>query len=237
MTLPPRLPPDHQLPHLTQEAVGKALKGFPLPFVAGKDLDWLAPKLKLELEYSIPSEIHGPARLSNADIRQSLSAKICSLASTLEILRAREINLDMHLSDVALDYSDGEGPTKYAVFKGTLIAMQDSLDFLNLALDEIEMQRGPWRQSEAKRDRIYRLERLAPLYEEAFGETVSANNYPNDSRHEKPTAFMDFCSRVITLAFGARETVNLAEVAKEALTCSPDCYQSEVETRPFMMVV
>jgi hypothetical protein len=63
---------------------------------------------------------------------------------------------------------------------------------------------------------VERGQHLARIYEAAFGKLVTANNYPNDARHKAPTPFMDFYSRMVTLAFGGRETSNLAEVVKAA---------------------
>ena len=61
-----------------------------------------------------------------------------------------------------------------------------------------------------------RAQYLAPIYEAAFGQPVSANNFPTDARIKAQTPFMDFYGRMVTLAFGARETANLTEVVKAA---------------------
>ena len=101
-------------------------------------------------------------------------------------------------------------------FKAAVAELDWLAGYLRAAAKTTASQRGPWRQSEQKRLRVERGQYLAPIFEAAFGQPVSANNFPNDSRHKAPTPFMDFYSRMVTLALGARETSNLAEVVKAA---------------------
>ena len=101
-------------------------------------------------------------------------------------------------------------------FKAAVAELDWLVSFTREAATTTPTQRGPWRQSERKRLRVERGQYLAPIFEAAFGQPVSANNFPNDARHKAPTPFMDFYSRMVTLAFGARGTSNLSEVVKAA---------------------
>lgn len=219
---------DHMLPAVTAEAVDSALAGFTVPLLPGRNMDWLAIAVRRSLAISMPNITDGPARTSNADIRAELERLATLAGSTWLELFQCDHAADSRLWDHAWHRWDGEGgtdigngmvmgePAEYRRFRAAVAELDWLASFMRGAAKATESQRGPWRQSEEKRLRVQRGQYLAPIYEAAFGQPVSANNYPNDARHKAPTPFMDFYSRMVTLAFSARETSNLAEVVKAA---------------------
>lgn len=219
---------DHILEKVTQEAVSSALDGFAPPLVAGRDMDWLAMAVRRSLAISIRDANNSSERTSNADIRAELR-RLASIAEAtwLELFQCDHA-ADSRLWDHAWSNWDGEGgtdigggmvmgePSDYRRFKVAVAEVDWLASFMREAARTTVSQRGPWRRSEERRLRVERGQYLAPIYEAAFGQPVSANNFPTDARIKAQTPFMDFYGRMVTLAFGARETVNLAEVLKAA---------------------
>lgn len=107
-------------------------------------------------------------------------------------------------------------PSEYRRFKAAVAELDWLTSFIKSAARTTPSQHGPWRLSAGKRLRVERGQYLARVYEAAFGEQVSANNFPTDATVRAQTPFMDFYGRMVTLAFGASETANLTEVVKEA---------------------
>lgn len=219
---------DRRLPNVTTQAVANALACFALPLLPGKDMDWLAMAVRRSLAISMPNISDGAERTSNADIRAELE-RLATLAGAtwLELFQCDDA-VDSRLRDHAWRHWGGEGgkdmgdgivmgePSDYRRFKAAVAELDWLAGFMQRAAKATESQRGPWRQSEEKRLRVERGQYLAPIFEAAFGQTVSANNYPNDARHKFSTPFMDFYSRMVTLAFKSSEASNLAEVVKAA---------------------
>jgi hypothetical protein len=219
---------DHMLAGVTPQAVGSALQGFALPLSADRDLDWLAMAVRRALAITVKANGEGPARKSNYEIRQELSELSEAAAATWQRLFECSWPADYRIWTVAWRHWEGEGgkqfgdgkimgePPDYRRFKDAIAELEWIARFLRLVALDTEPQRGPWRQSEEKRLRVQRGQYLAPVYEAAFGQRVSANNFPTDARIKAQTPFMDFYGRMVTLAFGARETANLTEVVKIA---------------------
>lgn len=219
---------DHFLPMVTPDAVAAALDGFALALLPGRDIDWLAMAVRRSLAISIPNVSDGPERTSNAEINAELKDLASDLRKIWQKIFECSRATDDRLWTVAWRRWDGEGgetvsdgmvmgqPLEYRRFKAAVAEMDWLAGFMQLAAEETPSPQGDWRGKERKWIRITRGQFLAPIFEAAFGELVSANNYPNDARHASMTPFMDFYSRMVTLAFSARETTNLAEVVKEA---------------------
>lgn len=219
---------DHMLPEVTPDAVASALAGFALPLLPGKDMDWLAMAVRRSLAISMPNISDSPERTSNTDIRAELE-RLAALAGAtwLELFQCDHA-ADSRLWDYAWLHWDGEGgtavgegmargePSEYRRFKAAVAELDWLASFMREAAKATASQRGPWRQSEEKGLRVERGQYLAPIFEAAFGQPVSANNFPTDARIRAQTPFMDFYGRMVTLTFGARETANLTEVVKAA---------------------
>lgn len=219
---------DNMLPAITPEAVTRALADFALPLMPDRNVEWLAMAVRRSLAISMPSLSDHPKRTANTAIRRELERLAGLSASTwLELWKCTD-EADSRLWAHAWHTWNGEGgadigdgiiigePTDYRRFKAALAELDWLAAFLQQAARTTTSQRGPWRQSEERQLRMRRGQYLAPIFEAAFGQPVSANNHPNDARHKAPTPFMDFYARVVTLAFGARETSNLADVVKAA---------------------
>lgn len=219
---------DNWLPIITRDAVAHALKGFSLPLLPHRNLDWLAMAVRRSLAISMRNVSDGPERTSNLDIRTELERLAGLARSSWTELFQCDHAADSQLWDHAARHWNGEGatdfgdglvigePSDYRRFKAAVAELDWLASFLSQAATATESQRGPWRQSEIKRLRIERGQYLAPIFEAAFGQPVSANNFPNDARHKSKTAFMEFYESMVKLAFGEREATNLAEVVKLA---------------------
>jgi hypothetical protein len=219
---------DDWLPMVTSEAVAKALDDFALSLAPGKDWDWLAIAVRRSLAFTMSNVNVGPERTSNSRTRDELKQLAGSAESTWQALSECDHTVNSCLQDFAFrnwvredgtDINDGPvtgQPSEYSRFEAAVAELYWMAGFLSQAASGIESQRGPWRESEKKQLRIARGQCLARVFEAAFGQRPTANNYPDDARFKAPTAFMDFYDRMVKLAFGARETANLPEVVKEA---------------------
>lgn len=219
---------DDWLDKLNAETIGKSLHDFPLSLSADRDMAWLAMAVRRALAMTMRNAEDGPKRTSNSDIRAELERMATLADSTWLELFECDHAADSRLWDHAWHHWDGEGgtdvgngammgePSDYRRFKAAVAELDWLASFMRHAAKATPSQRGPWRQSEEKRLRVERGQYLAPIYEAAFGHSVSANNFPTDARIKAQTPFMDFYGRMVTLAFGARETANLTEVVKAA---------------------
>lgn len=218
----------HHFPCVTAAAVASALKGFAPSLLPGKDMDWLAMAVRRALGIAVRDFENSPKRTSNAEIRAELERLAGVVGSTWTELFLCDHAAESRLWDHSWRNWDGSGGTDigngmvmgetsdFRRFKAAVGELDWIASFLREAAKTTKSQRGPWRQSEEKRLRVERAQYLAPIFETAFGQSVAANNFPNDARHKAPTAFMDFYERMVTLTFGARETTNLTEVVKAA---------------------
>jgi hypothetical protein len=218
---------DHMLPAVTADAVACALAGFAVPLTPGRDMDWLAMAVRRSLAISVPNIGDGPERTSNADIRGELERLAALAGSTwLELFQCHDA-ADSRLWDHSWHHWDGEGgkdmgdgivmgePSDYRRFKAAVAELDWLAGFLRRAATATEVPRKQWKNPERKALRIQRGQYLAPVFEAAFGQPVSANNWPSGNER-KPTAFMDFYKRMIALAFGEHATPNLSGVLKAA---------------------
>ena len=218
---------DHILPGMTPEAVAKALEGFTLAILPGKDVEWLAMAVRRSLGFTVPNISDGPDRTSNSDIRTELERLAGLAGSTWERLFTCDSAADRHLWEFSRQIWAGDGgadignglvmgePSDYKRFKAAVAELDWLSGFLRQAARSVESQRGPWAESEKKRLRIWRAQYLAPVFESGFGQQVSANNWPSGT-HKNPSAFMDFYQRMVALAFNERATPNIAGVLKTA---------------------
>lgn len=219
---------EDQLPDVTAKALHERLAKLPFGLEVGKDWDWLAMLVRRALALSVPDHRDGPERDGNKEIRDEL-LRLSGLASDtwLQLFDPTD-SADSHLYWFALSRWDGSGgedvgngmfrgdPADFVRFRAALAELDWVSSFLRDAAHSLPKQAGPWRASEQKRRRIARAQYLAPIYEAAFGQKLSANNYPHEPRHSRPTPFMTFYEETVTLAFGPREATNYTDVVKAA---------------------
>ena len=206
---------------VSQIAVERAMEGFPLPLVIGKDHAWLSMAVGRALSLSVRELVDGPDRVSDADSRDDLRRLSTMCRSTWRELFESEPATYSQIFRAAWRQWDGEGgnvsePKDLRRFREVVSELDWLADFLSAAADTIATTRGPWREKERKSIRVQRAQLLAPIFEAAFGEPVSANNHPSDARHPKPTAFMSFYQSMTKLAFADAVDTNLSEVVKTA---------------------
>jgi len=215
---------DDWLPHIQAESVGDALIGFPLEFVPGKNLGWLATAVRRTLAYTMPTERDDPSRIGNAEIRDALDRLGRQVQSLWVDLFELPDPLDSRLWDYAFEQwkgvnaltAAGDESFAYNRYKVALSHLDWLAGFLKRAAMATPDQQKNWRQSAKKELRILRGYYLAPIFEAAFGKKITVNNCPSDPRHDNPTPFMVFFSRMTRLAFGQIDDSNLSEVLKMA---------------------
>lgn len=218
---------DHMLPAVTPEAVARALAGFALPLSPGRNMDWLAMAVRRSLAISMPNISDGPERTSNADIRDELE-RLASLAGStwLELFQCDHA-AESQLWHYAGHNWNGEGgadigdglvmgePSDYRRFKAAVAELDWLAGFMERAASAIDVPRKQWQNPERKALRVRRGHYLALIFEAAFGQPVSVNNWPSGKDRNR-TAFMDFYQRMVALAFGENETPNISGVLKAA---------------------
>jgi hypothetical protein len=219
---------DNLLSSMSVEAVSKAMEGFELFVQNGKDMAWLAMAARRALAVNIRDLRDSKDRNSNALIRSDLMRMANMTDDTWRKLFEREPAVDRYLWDYAFQHWDEEGskdtgddmiigePHIYVRFTAAIQELDFLTSLLRDAAKEIETQRGPWRRSELKRLSIERAQYLAPIFEAAFAQSVSANNFPGGAGHVSPTPFMDFYQRMVALALNEQATPDLSGVVKEA---------------------
>ena len=192
--------------------------------VDGWNHEVLAVEIGIALSPTMPPEIFDPSRLSNADIRDRI-AKLSRAARALhnEIsgacalvhgqLKSASFKRDGFTNFIGFLFSKN---SQYFRFHETSSNLSFVADFLDSAARDTERQSSKWRQSEKRRLRVWRGERLIPIFEGAFGRKITVNAWPFDSRHRGPTLFMQFYQRMVKLAFDEEITDDLSGVLKEA---------------------
>jgi hypothetical protein len=88
--------------------------------------------------------------------------------------------------------------------------------YFNLVADGLHVRTGPSQAPEIRKLRIDQGRELVPIFEAAFGKRASVNNSPSGGDHYKPSNFMDFYVRMMTLAFDEKSVNDLSGVLKEA---------------------
>jgi len=207
---------------LTEPVIAQALEGFELAPI--RPVSWIARATQGALYCTLKNVEDGPERQSNTETRDELNA----LA-----LRARDLWRDIHArspaADSALFYSafsrwDGEGgteidgsvigePSDYSAFTLSLNHLEGLARTLGLASEQLEEQKGPWRNAERREQRVVRACFLSPVYELSYGREPTINERPLAS---SLGPWPDFYSRIVSIAFGKHETSNLRDVLKEA---------------------
>ncbi len=218
---------DHLLPMVNTLSVTNALNGFSLSLSSGRNMDWLAVAVRRALACTVKATGEGPQRKSNADIRLELIELSEAVAATWQKLFESSVYADYRIWQVSLrlwfsesgigvyDGIDRGEPPDYRRFKDSVAELDRLARFLRMVALDTESQRGPWRQSEERQLRLERGQYLAPIFEYAFGQRVSANNWPSGSHRER-SAFMDFYQRMVALAFGEQATPDISGVLKDA---------------------
>ena len=216
------------LQHVSVEAVTKILNELTVPLRAEREADWLAMAIRRALALGLPNFRNHPERAANADTKDELKRLAGLIESVRGQILARSDEADDRLwnhgwlywarHEATNDEADLKvsRPPSYVRFEGAILELDWLTNFLNSAAMEIEPQNGPWRSAEYRKLRVQFALNLAPIFEAAFGRSVTANNFPNDPRHPDPTPFMDFYQRVVSLAFGEQVTPDLSGVIKEA---------------------
>lgn len=218
---------DHLLPHVTSDAVAKALTGFELDLRPGKDWAWLAIAVRRSLALTMRHVSDSPERTSDADVRGHLEDLSDVAGSAWLRLFECEDEAESRLFAFAFSRWDGRGgtdaggglvigePPEFQRYKAAIAELDWLAGFMRDAAKAIDVPRKQWRGPERKALNMQRGQCLAPIFEAAFGRQPTTNNWPSGS-HMKPSAFMEFYQRMVALAFGDRSTPNISAVLKAA---------------------
>jgi hypothetical protein len=212
---------DDYLPHLTTDSVAEALKECPLSLTPGRDAEWLAMATRRALSITRRMTEYGSGRVSAVKIRKELERLASAAERAWAAIFSRSEAADHTLWNIAFDHWEGvnalaamEDPYfPYIRFRHALSELEWLADFVQTAARETKAQPPNWK---LKADREIRVERghcLAPIFEAAFGEPISVNNWPNAPRK---TPFMDFYQRMVSIAYRERSTPDLSGVLKQA---------------------
>jgi hypothetical protein len=218
---------DHYLPHVTPESVVKALEGFALNLVEDRDSVWLSMAVRRKFAATLRNVTDEPDRPSNAIVREELRKLAAEAQSAWLSIFSRSFEADDHVWDNASAHWDGKGgeetgdglsmgtPTDYQRFKTALAELDWLGCFLQRTVAEMPSQPKKWRDRLRRDIRVERGYYLAPVFETAFGQVITVNNWPHD-KTSNATPFMEFYQRMVKLAFGEGGTPNLDRVLKNA---------------------
>lgn len=235
---------DHLLPKFTQEALEHELASFALPMLPNRNMAWLTVVTRRALAISMRHVGDGPQRMSPTDIRAELE-RLAGLTSAtwLDLFQCHG-EVESRLWDHAWKHWDGEGgteieegvvigaPSMHVRYKAAIRELDWLSGFLLEAARETKAKRGPWRSSEERQIRLERALYLAIIFEAAFGQKVTANNWRadgwrGDAYSKAKTPFMDFYQRMVKIAFDEEATPDLSGVLKDA------CRQHKVRPARF----
>jgi hypothetical protein len=215
------------VPLATDEAIEAALDDFRLPLVSGVTLAWLSRAVRNGLSNSRADVSSTSKRLSNRRVKANLTTAACATDAAFYALLQLDWWSDDALWKASLANWDGEGGVdlgelgivapagEYRRYKETIDNLEWLSGWLRSVSARVPSQRSPWRRQADRTLRIDRGTQLAPIFEKAFGQSVSANNFPFDARHKRSTPFMDFYERMVAVAFGEKGIPDLPGILKE----------------------
>lgn len=219
---------DDLVPLATDDAVNSALAGFVLPLRSEVSPAWLGKAVRRALAVARPDPTRNSRRPGNSAIQKELARGAETMEATANDLFSLSWWSDNELWIAALEEADGDAgidlgefgiisqPVNYRRLKAVIDELDGLAAWMRYVSARVPEQRGPWQRSAERAVRVERGYCLAPIYEIAFGESVSANNWPSEPRLQKPTPFMEFYQRIVRLAYNEQATPDLPGVVKEA---------------------
>lgn len=216
----------HSFPDLTVEAIQTWLKSNDLRCVEGRDNVWLTRAVRTALYACVPDVRGDKDRKGNAGIRTQLTRQAAKIRKAWLALNDTHDDTDTFVWDFAFRNWDGEGgkdcgngimigePLDYGRYANAVREMDWLAGFLDRAAAALEDQRKNWRLTAGYEWHVDCGHSLAAVYEHAFGEPPTVNNYPSADR--APTMFMHFYEVMMRLAFKENAVLNLADVLKDA---------------------
>lgn len=207
---------DAPLAALTKDTVAAAVTDMRLPLSSGFSASWLAFAVTRAIAVSLPDTSENPEVMrSNTEIGKTLK----SLGKKASTLWVELQSLDQDADYAIWDHLEqmGEAFEVWSQKKRELELMSIILLGAARSVTVGHRQQPPrWRDQLKRRDRIQRVQLLAPIFEAATGRKATSNDYPS-GKASKPTAFMEFYQRMVELALEERATLDLAAIAKVGL--------------------
>lgn len=213
---------DMRLPQVTTTAVSVALVGYSLALDQGRDAPWLALAVRRVLSLTVPEPSADPAtRLGQAEIQKKLRV----LASKTQELWLALSTMGQAEEDAVDDFLFSQrGEAGLLTVMNMYGSRRDDLMtlFSILSATANTITSGPgkqnarWRQKAQRHLRVERGHHLAAVFELAFDQSATANDYPS-GKATAPTHFMDFYQRMVSVAFGERATPDLAGIIKQTV--------------------
>jgi hypothetical protein len=225
---------------VTPEAVSSALARIPLPLGPEVTVEWLATAVRLALSMCIEGWSDGPNRKPNRVVKAELEKLRDDTKAIWLALFTMSPQAQMHLHRFGRSSPpSGAGGSKEGGATGPRFSFDDALGsidqlstYLHQAALAVEQQRAKWKTTEARELRIMRAQYLAPIFEVAFGEVVTANNGTGKYYDPDPTPFMTFFEEMMRLAFPEDLLPDPVGVAKEACRLhrrAPVSFQGQID--------
>jgi hypothetical protein len=217
--------------HITSTYVANALNSFPLKLITGRDHEWLAKCIQrtLHLAAILNDSTNPITKTELPDLRNDFlklaeatsetwqelfellprSNKISDL-HRMEKSRKREFFLrEFAFVSSAVDPSPEYGePIAYSRFRHLVSELEWAAHFLRCAAQAAPVKRGRSASSEP----VLRVQFLAAVFEAAFGIKPTANQFPSNPLHKRPTNFMLFCQ-----LFGDFSHFNFKDIVSKGL--------------------
>ena len=216
------------IPLASDHAVELAMKGFELDLSEGVNFSWLAQAVRRALAIARADVTKTSKRPANSDVRSSLLRAADAADAAFLAMSGLDWWSDNELWEASCRSSENHEeidlghlgkirqPAAYRRFQEVTDSLEQIGPWLRSVATGLPCQRGPWKRSADRAVRIDRACCLAPIFETAFGQHVSANGHPSDPRFDRPTAFMDFYQRMVGAAFNEHVTPDLSGVLKRA---------------------
>jgi hypothetical protein len=207
------------------EAVERKLKGFPSPLAAGWDCEKLAKVVQDALENTLTEKGNHPDRIENIKIRKILKtmrSQALKLKETINIVDDDFIktclNSNNHRNFISYIIRTHPNSEKIPdALQRILVDSHNIIEFSGTIIDGLRYQKAKWRERENRNIRVMRGIVLIPIYEDAFDQLITINNWQaGDARHQSPTPFMNFYQWMVELGFGERKTSNLRDILTAA---------------------
>lgn len=214
-----RIEPDH---------LAEVFSDFPLRLSEDYDYEWMAIAIRNAIILSFHLRKPSPGQKSNADFRneimkisqkaKSISDEIGNLTENLWAIASQYYITNLtkqNYYDMHDFFSTWEEQSNN--FINAAVQIREMSKFAKSLHEKIPVPQKNWRQRAAKNIREVQGYLLAPIFEAAFENRVTINNFgTGDARHKRPTAFMDFYIRVTTLIYGKPDYTGLPRALKRA---------------------
>lgn len=216
------------LSEVTAETVARALSELPLSFANGWDMELLAANIRRGLSVFEHQTSNESERVGNADAQKEMT-RLANLAA--ELLKASQSLSSTALNAVwqrALkednfnrdDPDSNLDPPSFRRFGQVNDELAWLAWFFRNAASDIETRTTRWRQRSLRDQRIRRGYVLGAIYQAAFNEEPTVNDFTGElggGSAQAQTHFMRFYKCMVALVFGEQATNDLPGVLRQSV--------------------